>query len=77
LKDADSAIQRLFLGNQEIDVIDLRILDPQSGAVILSGTVTRDEATTVRAVSSGMRLKQLGVAYRLQNWHFEPLVENA
>ena len=49
------------------------MLDPNSGALILSGTVTRSESMKVRAPSSGMRLKQLGVTYRLQNWRFEPL----
>jgi hypothetical protein len=57
----------------EIDVIEFTMLEPNSGARILSGAVTRSEAMSVKAPSSGMRLKQLGVTYRLQNWRFEPL----
>jgi hypothetical protein len=77
LKDADSAIQRLFAELPEIDVLDFTMLEFKSGARILCGAVTRNEAMIVRASSSGMRLKQLGVTYCLQNWRFEPLVEKA
>ncbi len=73
LKDADAALNRLFATLPQIDVIEFKMLDPNSGASILSGTVTRSESMNVRAASSGMRLKQLGVRYRLQNWRFEPL----
>jgi hypothetical protein len=73
LKDADAALERLFATLPEIDVIEFKMLEPNSGASILSGTVTRSESMNVRAPSSGMRLKQLGVTYRLQNWRFEPL----
>jgi hypothetical protein len=73
LEDADAALERLFATLPQIDVIEFKMLDPNSGASILSGTVTRTESMTIRAPSSGMRLKQLGVTYRLQNWRFEPL----
>jgi len=74
LKDADAALERLFITLPEIDVIDFKMLDPSSGVPILSGAVTRSESMNIRATtSSGMRFKQLGVTYRLQNWHFEPL----
>jgi hypothetical protein len=73
LKDADAALERLFATLPEIDVIEFKMLEPNSGASILSGTVTRSESMNVRAPSSGMRLKQLGVTYRLQDWRFEPL----
>jgi hypothetical protein len=73
LNDADAALERLFATLPQIDVIEFKMLDPNSGASILSGTVTRTESMNVRALSSGMRLKQLGVTYRLQNWRFEPL----
>ena len=75
LTDADTAIQRLFAEFPEVDVIDFRVLDLKSQAGILCGAIRRTEAMSVRAPSAGMRLKQLGVRYRLQNWRFEPLVE--
>jgi hypothetical protein len=73
LKDADAAIRRLFATLTQIDVIEFKMLDPNSGAPILSGVITRSESISVTAPSSGMRLKQLGVTFRLQNWRFEPL----
>jgi hypothetical protein len=73
LRDADAALQRLFATLAEIDVIQFKMLDPDSGALILSGTVTRQESMNLRSQSSAMRLKQLGVTFRLQNWRFEPL----
>jgi hypothetical protein len=73
LEDANAALERLFATLLEIDVIEFTMLEPNSGARILSGAVTRSEAMSVKAPSSGMRLKQLGVTYRLQNWRFEPL----
>jgi hypothetical protein len=73
LEDTEVALRRLFAVLPEIDLIDFKVTHPLSGALILSGSVTRQEAYTVRAHSSGMRLKQLGVIYRLQGWQFEPL----
>ncbi len=73
LEDAEAALERLFATLSEIDVIEFTMLDPNSRAPILAGAVTRSEAMNVRAPSSGMRLKQLGVTYRLQDWRFEPL----
>jgi hypothetical protein len=73
LRDADAAISRLFAQLPEMEVIEFKTLDPKSSVCILSGVVTRSESTNVKASSSGMRLKQLGVTYRLHNWRFEPL----
>ncbi len=74
LDDTNAALERLFADLPEIDVVEFKVTHPISGAPILSGSVARFEARTVRAHSSAMRLKQLGVVYRLQNWQFEPLV---
>jgi len=49
-------------------------MHPASSALIVSGHVTRLEIGAAKAHSSGMRLKQLGVTYRLHNWQFEPLI---
>lgn len=73
LDDANAAIERLFFGFPEVDVIDFKVLDLKSPAPIVSGAVTRAAAETVRATSAGMKLKNLGVNFRLHNWRFEPL----
>lgn len=70
LDDANAALERLFSALPEIEVIEFKVIEPESSAPILTGSVTRREAFAVSAVSSGMRLKKLGVKY---NWHFEPL----
>jgi len=73
LSDTNASILRFFQTLPEIDVIEIRVLDPNSGVAIIAGTVTRDEALTTSSPSPGMKLKKLGVDYRLRNWHFEPL----
>src|SRR5260370_635902 len=57
----------------DTDEIVLRVLDPTSGDPIVAGTVTRAEAAAATAGSLGMKLKSLGLVYRLANWRFESL----
>jgi hypothetical protein len=73
LEDVDAAISRLFATLPDTDEIVLRVLDPTSGDPIVVGTVTRAEAGAASAGSVGMKLKSLGLVYRLVNWQFEPL----
>jgi hypothetical protein len=73
LADVDAAISRLFAALPDTDEIVLQVLDPTSGQPIMAGTVTRAEADAVAKGSVGMKLKSLGLVYRLANWQFEPL----
>lgn len=73
LTDTNAAIHRLFRMLPEVEVIEIRVLDPNSGAPIIAGTITRDEALTVSSPSPRMKLKKLGVDYRLRSGQFEPL----
>jgi hypothetical protein len=73
LADVDAAISRLFATLPDTDEIVLRVLDPASGEPIVAGTVTRAEAAAAAAGSVGMKLKSLGLVYRLANWQFESL----
>lgn len=73
LADVDAAISRLFATLPEVDEIELRVLDPASGDPILAGTVSRAEVAAATAGSIGMKLKSLGLVYRLANWQFESL----
>jgi hypothetical protein len=72
LDDRQRRLEPLFSKLPNIDVIEFMVTHPVSGAPILSGSVTRFEARTLRAHSSGMRLKHSGRSYRLRNWQFEP-----
>jgi hypothetical protein len=73
LEDVDAAISRLFATLPDTDEIVLRVLDPASGDPIVAGTVARADAAGARAGSIGMKLKSLGLVYRLANWQFESL----
>ena len=73
LEDVDAAISRLFATLPDTDEIVLRVLDPTSGDPIVVGTVTRAEAAAATAGSVGMKLKSLGLVYRLADWRFESL----
>jgi hypothetical protein len=74
LNDTSAALDRLFSEVPEIDVVQFKVTHPTSGAPILSGSISRSEVRTLKVSSSGMKLKQLGVTYRLHDWHFEPLI---
>jgi hypothetical protein len=73
LEDVDAAISRLFATLPDTDEIVLRVLDPTSGNPIVAGTVTRTEAAGASAGSVEMKLKSLGLVFRLANWQFESL----
>jgi len=73
LEDVDAAISSLFESLPETDEIELRVFDPTSGNPIVEGAVTRVEAAAATAGSVGMKLKSLGLVYRLANWQFESL----
>jgi hypothetical protein len=73
LEDVDAALSRLFATLPDTDEIELRVLDPTSAKPIVAGTVTRAQAAAASAGSVGMKLKSLGLVYRLANWQFESL----
>jgi hypothetical protein len=73
LEDVDAALSRLFATLPDTDEIELRVLDPTSAKPIVAGTVTRAQAVAASAGSVGMKLKSLGLVYRLANWQFESL----
>lgn len=74
LLDADAGIQRLFEILPEIDAVDLRVLETNSDRTIMSGTIDRKEFEAYRAASVGMRLRMVGVTFRLVNSCFEPIL---
>ena len=61
-KDAEAALSRLFRTLPEIDVIAATVLDRQSGAVIMEGTVYRS-SLEVTAASTRMRLMNWGIRF--------------
>ena len=73
LEDVSAAIDRLFLELPEIDLVDFRVSESDSLSSILYGSVTRSAAEAVEAKSVVMKLKQLGVTFRLVNRNLEHL----
>jgi hypothetical protein len=76
LHDTEDAIERIFLTFPEANTLEVNVLekDPASAGVIVSGIVLRSELGRCSSTSIGMRLKMLGINYRLANEHFEPLM---
>jgi hypothetical protein len=75
INDTDVAIFRLFEMLPEIEAIAVRVVEPEAAkCVILSGTVLREDLVRAELQSSPrMRLKLLGVCYRIVGGHLEPL----
>jgi hypothetical protein len=66
LADTEAAIYRLFEALPQVDVLAIRVLDPASESVIISGAVSRLAASARDAnLSVGMRLLYLGITFQL------------
>jgi len=66
LADTEAAISRLFDALPAVDVIDLRVLNPDSETAIIEGTVFRSALNRNRhLLSVKMRLMEMGISYRL------------
>jgi hypothetical protein len=71
LADTEAAISELFDAFPQVDVIDLMVLGPASETTIMAGTVHRSALPdSRRLLSVRMRLRELGVDYRLTGSHF-------
>ena len=74
LADTEAAVYRLFAALPQVDVIALRVFDPTSGNLIISGSVSRaDTLARNEGISIGMRLRYLGLTYHLGGSQFEAL----
>jgi hypothetical protein len=74
-EDVDAAIGRLFSALPQVDEIELKVIHKSMGKRIMQGTVTRQDAGNTRAASVRMRLRFMGISYRLSGPHFEGLPE--
>lgn len=73
LADTEAAILRLFEALPQVDILELRVVDPRSEATILAGAVNRSTMEDNDRLSVGMRLKLSGVNFRSSGWEFEAL----
>lgn len=76
LEDTNSALERLFLALPETDIVDFTVIHPESRVAIVSGVVSRKESAVIEGISTGMKLKKLGVRFRLNAGMFLPLSDN-
>ena len=74
-RDTDAAIVRLFRILPDIDAIEVRVLAPRPpNRTILAGAVARLDAHAARShTSPGMRLRLMGVRWRLEGGRLAPL----
>jgi hypothetical protein len=73
LADTEDAVYRLFDRLPSIDLIDVRVFHPSREYTIISGSVLRTELNKSKVLSPAMRVKLLGLNYRLMGSHFEAL----
>jgi hypothetical protein len=68
-RDTIVAVQRLFDQLIEIDVIEIRVVEPPpSSRILLAGTVSRHDLTLVTTPSSRMQLKLMGIDGDTISW---------
>jgi hypothetical protein len=73
--DTEAAIHRLFNALPQVNVLDIKVLAPQSDRVIFEGDVSRSILSDIEAprpLSVRMRLKQLGIREHLASVNIEP-----
>ena len=71
LEDVEAAITRLFERIPEMYVLELVVRDPRSNAVIMSGVVHRDDLLGASHLALEMKLRTVGLKYRLFDRRFE------
>ena len=79
LKDTEDAVERIFAAFPEANTLEVNVFerDPASNRVIVSGVVRRSDLGRVSSSSIWMRLRMLGITYRLVNDHLEPIAVSA
>jgi hypothetical protein len=76
LDDANAAIARLFAELPVLDTIELSVRRDISRPPILSGTVHRDSLRANDYASTGMRLRAIGLSFRMSNLCLEEVEVN-
>jgi hypothetical protein len=74
LADTEAAILRLFEFFPELDVLDLRVIEPGADTTILCGTIHRcNLEQRPNLLSVNMRLRELGVVFQFAGSRFQSL----
>ncbi len=74
LRDADAAIYRLFDEIPELDTLELRVFHRELASPLLTGMVNKSDLIPKEERGAlGMKLKTLGITFKMSNWQLEPL----
>lgn len=75
LSDTDTVLERIFAACPDADVIELTVIEPNpdGNRRVMFGTVRRDEFAQWHPPSTDMRLRLVGLHYRLVDEKLEPL----
>jgi hypothetical protein len=75
LGDVDATISRLFREIPELGTLELRVFHRGSPLPLLAGIVNKGDLMQLQLGrgAPGMKLKTLGVTFKMSNWQFEPL----
>jgi hypothetical protein len=73
IKDTAAAITRLFATLPHVDALTIRIYEPNSDRVIMSGEVLRSSLSPDRPLSERIWLGQLGMTFHIIDDRFQPL----
>jgi hypothetical protein len=73
LSDTEAILERLFEKCPDVDVIELSVIepDPDGNRRVIFGTVHRDEFAEWHPLSTDMRLRLVGLHYRLVDEELE------
>lgn len=72
LEDTEAAVIRVFERLPEVDILDIRVLAPQTGELLAAGTVPREVVhnRASKAHSVRMRLGDLGIKCRIAPYYW-------
>ncbi|HKU24091.1 MAG TPA: hypothetical protein VJQ54_01400 [Candidatus Sulfotelmatobacter sp.] len=75
LHDTEDAVERIFSAFPEASSLELNVFenDPSSNKVIMSGVVERSDLGRCEASSIAMRLRMLGINYRVGHDRLDPI----
>jgi hypothetical protein len=75
LHDTEDAVERIFLFFPEANALELSVFDndPDSDRVIMAGLVARADLGRCTSSSTAMRLRMLGINYRLVDQRLEAI----
>jgi hypothetical protein len=73
LEDVEAAMTRLFERIPEMYVLEIVVRHPRSNAVIMSGVVHRDDLLGASHLALEMKLRTVGMKYRLFDRRFESI----